>query len=85
LIKRLLLKDASARLSAKQVLTHEWIRSGATGTAPDKDLGNEYVKQMSHWQSTRQATEFGLGQEAPPPPPPDQPISLYYPGGAQQQ
>jgi len=78
LIRRLLLKDASARLSAKQVLTHEWIKSGATGTAPDKDLGNEYVKQMSHWQSTRQATEFGLGQEAPPPPPPDQPISLYY-------
>merc|ERR1712087_446781 len=58
LIRRLLLKDASARLSAKQVL---------------------------HWQSTRQATEFGLGQEAPPPPPPDQPISLFYAGGDQQQ
>ena len=40
---------------------------------------------MSHWQSTRQATEFGLGQEAPPPPPPDQPINLYYSPEQQQQ
>jgi len=85
LISKLLTKEAKLRPSAKEVLEHEWILNGARGLAPDKDLGNEYVKQMSHWQSTRQATEFGLGQEAPPPPPPDQPISLYYAAEQQQQ
>lgn len=70
------MKDPNERLNASQVLKHQWIVDGHN--ANDKDLGNQYVKQMSHWQSTRQATEFGLGQEAPPPPPPDQPINLYY-------
>ena len=75
-IQKLLVKDPNGRLNATQVLQHPWIAK--EHNAPDKDLGNQYVKQMSHWQSTRQATEFGLGQEAPPPPPPDQPINLYY-------
>merc|ERR1712087_1032721 len=76
LIRRLLLKDPKGRLTAEEVLKHSWVVN--EDQAADDDLGGQYVKQMSHWQSTRQATEFGLGKEAPPPPPPDQPISLYY-------
>merc|ERR1712204_104290 len=76
LIKNLLVKDPNGRLTAPQVLEHEWIINEVK--AADDDLGGQYVKQMSHWQSTRQATEFGLGKEAPPPPPPDAPINLYY-------
>jgi len=76
LINKLLVKDPSGRLTAEQVLEQPWITN--FDNASEKDLGNTYVKQMSHWQSTRQATEFGLGQEAPPPPPPDHPIPLYY-------
>eukprot|EP01083_Nonionella_stella_P002679 7687_1 len=82
LIGKLLLKDPSARLNAEQVLLHPWVVNA--DAAPDKDLGNQYVQQMSHWQSTRQETEFGLGQEAPPPPPPGQAISLYYSKEQQQ-
>mmetsp|Transcript_26752 Transcript_26752/g.23562 ORF Transcript_26752/g.23562 Transcript_26752/m.23562 type:complete len:507 (-) Transcript_26752:266-1786(-) len=76
LIRKLLVKDPNGRLNAGQVLQHPWVVNQSN--APEKELGSQYVKQMSHWQSTRQATEFGLGQEAPPPPPPDQPINLYY-------
>lgn len=78
LITKLLAMDAKERLTAAEVLQHQWVAN--EDSAADDDLGGQYVRQMSHWQSTRQATEFGLGQEAPPPPPPDQPISLFYPG-----
>jgi len=76
LITKLLVKEPTERLSAKEVLEHPWIANEAN--AADNDLGGQYVKQMSHWQSQRNQTEFGLGKEAPPPPPPEQPITLYY-------
>merc|ERR1712087_59933 len=83
LIKTLLVKDPKERLTAEEVLKHSWVVN--EDQAADDDLGGQYVKQMSHWQSTRQATEFGLGKEAPPPPPPDAPISLYYTPDQQKQ
>ena len=75
LIKKLLKKDPKKRLNTDNILKHPWISGGK---APDTDLGNGFVKQMTHWQSTRQATEIKLGGDVPPPPKNSQPIQLYY-------
>lgn len=59
LITKLLVKDPKQRLTAAQVLKHAWVIS----VASEKELGQNYTQQMTHWHSMRQDTEFDIGDE----------------------
>jgi serine/threonine protein kinase len=62
LIKKCLLKDSRERLTAKQVLKHEWL----TGGAPDTGgaFSEDYLDQMKKYASSRHATERKIGAPA---------------------
>lgn len=56
LISKLLIIEPSQRLTAEQVLAHEWIVNGAT--APDKDLAIKYFKHRLSEKVTQRESEL---------------------------
>eukprot|EP00483_Globobulimina_turgida_P009849 UN09868 len=49
LIQKLLIKDSTKRLNAKQILEHEWMKSNDNENY--KQFGDEYIKQILLYQS----------------------------------